>query len=200
MPTQAWLHALVWKEDGVCLLGWVEAVLSLLQERFLGLPAVDLYRNEGALAQVQAELKALLAEHAAMDCCLRSYRAINGTTCYRLCDTQISVRPDRGFSQSGPPGGKKRTRLARVPGLGSREFRGTRDLASGCMSARGTKKKALGRVASAPTSGPKRTSRGAQLLILLWATLISLRNASTAAPGHARIDRARSLVVREEAF
>ena len=46
VPTQAWLHALVWKEDGVCLLCCVEAVLSLLQERFLGLPAVNLYNNE----------------------------------------------------------------------------------------------------------------------------------------------------------
>ena len=80
MPTQAWLHALVWKEDGVCLLGWVEAVLSLLQERFLGLPAVNLYNNESALAQVQTKLKALLAEGATIDCCLRSYRAINSTT------------------------------------------------------------------------------------------------------------------------
>ena len=68
VPTQAWLHALVWKEDGVRLLCYIEAVLILRQEHFLGLPAVNLYNNEGALAQVQTKLKALLAEGATLDC------------------------------------------------------------------------------------------------------------------------------------
>ena len=47
---------------------YIEAVLILRQEHFLGLPAVNLHNNEGALAQVQTKLKALLAEGATLDC------------------------------------------------------------------------------------------------------------------------------------
>ena len=69
---------------------WVYAHVSKTEaEAFLGLPAVDLYANEAAAAQVKARLEGLTRKDAVVDCCLQHHPEAGGAVKYRLLDTQM---------------------------------------------------------------------------------------------------------------
>ena len=72
IPTRAWLHAWLWKEEG---------------ERFLGLPAANLYAEAELLEQVRRRLQPLLTDAAVLDCLLQSSHAPGRS--YRVIQTQL---------------------------------------------------------------------------------------------------------------